>query len=681
MKKSCILLILLLSSLDMNAVMADGIPRDVIQSDGSLLTLCQYGDENFHFLMTQDGFVVKESEKGGYYYAFVDSLRLLPTTILAHNPKIRNNNEKQYLKIRLQRKYDDYLLDILREIYRSKMISSNIRRIQKKDRGIGVCQPYIGNKKGLVILVEFPNLQMTSPTANSDFDKMFNEVGYSENNHVGSVHDYFFDQSYGKFNLTFDIVGPVMVSHNYGYYGSDAINGNNDMNVREMISEACILADEIVDYKDYDWDDNGIVEQVFLIYAGYGQATGGATNTIWPHEYYLAEDLFLDGVKIYQYACSNEIFKGGNDRTDILMGIGTACHEFSHCLGLPDFYDTDYSGAFGMSYWSLMNSGSYNGPNGIGEVPCGYSAYERWFSGWLDFIDIEKSQKIESIPNLGDSPVALKIINEGNQDEYYTLENRQAEKWFKYVSRYKGQHGLLVIHVDYDENAWASNTVNPSIRHQRMSPIVADNSYGQSESDLAGDLFPGKYNVTEMTNTSHKDYGGMLFNENLDGSNNMNKSLLNIKEEDGSVSLNVIFNNEIPTPIAVAASDITQNSFKAKWISNGIVDSYSIEMEVIKSLKPFVSEKIIIDDIYQTEYLVIDLDAESCNYKVRANKGNLYTEWSNTIEVLFRDDISSICNVENDKSRIVPLYSLDGKKRHSLRKGGVYVKKGCKYMY
>ena len=116
MKKSCILLILLLSSLDMNAVMADGIPRDVIQSDGSLLTLCQYGDENFHFLMTQDGFVVKESEKGGYYYAFVDSLRLLPTTILAHNPKIRNNNEKQYLKIRLQRKYDDCLLDILREI-------------------------------------------------------------------------------------------------------------------------------------------------------------------------------------------------------------------------------------------------------------------------------------------------------------------------------------------------------------------------------------------------------------------------------------------------------------------------------------------------------------------------------------------------------------------------------------
>lgn len=57
-------------------------------------------------------------------------------------------------------------------------------------------------------------------------------------------------------------------------------------------------------------------------------------------------------------------------------GIGTFCHEFSHCLGLPDFYDTNYNGHFGMASWSLMDSGSYNDD---GYTPIGYSAYEKEF--------------------------------------------------------------------------------------------------------------------------------------------------------------------------------------------------------------------------------------------------------------------------------------------------------------
>ena len=43
----------------------------------------------------------------------------------------------------------------------------------------------------------------------------------------------------------------------------------------------------------------------------------------------------LDGVTVDTYACGSELM-GISGKT--LDGIGTMCHEYSHCLGLPDFY-------------------------------------------------------------------------------------------------------------------------------------------------------------------------------------------------------------------------------------------------------------------------------------------------------------------------------------------------------
>lgn len=672
MKSYVLTLFLTFALVQTHAVPADRVARNITQPDGSTLMLRQIGDENIHYFLTMDGFVIKEGEDGGFYYAVIKDGLLCSSSVLSHNEGMRDISEKMFVAKRLDEDYDAQILVTIREVHQQMVAKNNVRRLSARNRTLGIPTTYIGKKRGLVVLVEFPDLQMSSQTANSEYSRMFNESGYSENNHVGSVHDYFFDQSYGKFDLSFDVVGPVTVSRKYGYYGSDSMSGYNDMNVGEMIVEACKLADEFVDYKNYDWDSDGKVDQVFIIYAGYGQATGGASNTIWPHESYLAEDLTLDDVIISQYACSNEIYKGGNGEKDMLMGIGTACHEFSHCLGLPDLYDTDYSGAYGMSYWSLMNSGSYSGPNSIGEVPCGYSAYERWFAGWLEFIDLESSQKVEPFPCLENAPIAYRIKNEGNENEFFTFENRQPNKWFKYISQYEGMHGMLVVHIDYDVKAWVRNKVNPTPRHQRMSPVVADNSYGLSYSDLAADLFPGYGNVTELTNNSHEDYGGMLFNKNTDGTYHINKSILNIREGEGDVSFDVIFNDEIPTPYAIEASDITDKSFTAKWISNGNADSYAIELEIIKNVKPFMLEKVIIDDICQTEYAINNLDALYCNYRVRANKGDLHTEWSNMIEVVLRD-YSGVNSLKVDKTLSPQLYSINGYKIDVPQKGAIYI--------
>lgn len=661
----------------MLAVPADGLERSISQPDGKWVTICQYGDEHLHFMMTLDGFLVMENEEGGICYANYKDRKISSTDILAHDLNQRTKEEKMYLAERLCVGYEDIVLDSLRMQHLHLLYDANARRNLKIQRVLGGLTTYTGSRKGLVILVNFANLEMSSQTASQDYNRMFNEPGYADNSHVGSVHDYFSDQSYGLFDLTFDVVGPVTVSRNYGYYGSDSMSGYNDINVSEMIVEACRLVDEYVDYRNYDWDADGEVDQVYIIYAGYGQATGGAKNTIWPHESYLSESLTLDNVRISQYACSNELY-GSIGTQHTLMGIGTACHEFSHCLGLPDLYDTNYSGAFGMSYWGLMDRGSYNGPKGIGEVPCGYTAFERWFTGWLDFTDIEKSQKIEGLPCLEAQPVAYRIVNDGNNNEYYTLENRQPDKWFSYVAQHNGLHGLLVTHIDYNLNAWSTNKVNSMPTHQRMSPVVADNSYGKSYANLAGDLFPGAQNVTELTNTSHLDYGGTLFNENYDGSYHMNKSILSIQEAEGAISFDVIFYDELPTPVALMPSDITRNSFRALW-SAGAAESFTLELELIKSLKPYIREATLIENILDTEYIVSDIDAMYCNYRVRANKGNLHTEWSNMVSVSM-DDYDGISGLRVQEIPSATLYNLNGMNLIQPRKSEVYIKNNKKYL-
>lgn len=580
----------------MVAVPALHKPIKIMQRDSSFVEVYLLGDEFCHSYFTKDNIPVAMGDDGSFYHVGLVNGELKLSTILVHEKNDRNKEEIQFVNDNTEsvKKY-------LSANWTEKIEKANAERFSRhytkaKTRAIGVPTEYKGDKKGIVILVNFANKEMTVSNANKLFDRMFNEVGYNENGALGSVHDYFYDQSYGQFNLTFDVVGPVNVSKNYGYYGSNGtgLNGT-DINAGEMIVEACKLADDFVDFSDYDWDGDGEVDQVLVIYAGYGEATGGAKNTIWPHEsqlkYQSCGTVTLDGVTINTYACSCELF-GGSGET--LNGMGTACHEFSHCLGLPDLYDISYSGGFGMSYWDLMAAGSYCGPNGYGEAPSGFTSYERQFAGWLDFTELNQPCVINKMPDIGETPVAYAIYNDNNRDEFFILENRQNSKWFTYVNKYKDIHGLLVSHVDYDETAWKNNRINNSPNHQRLSIVPADMSYGtlftsegstryySDENELAGDLFPGRANVAELTNTSHEQTGGILYNVNTDGSYYMNKPITKIKEKDGLVSFYFMGGIYVPVPMVLEATEITGNSFTANWDKVAEADSYSVELSVMK---------------------------------------------------------------------------------------------------
>ena len=418
---------------------------------------------------------------------------------------------------------------------------------------------------------------MQSAHDNAEWNDFFNKVGYNTLGNTGSVHDYFYSQSYGQFDLSFDVVGPVTVSKNMADYGANDEKGN-DKDPGGMIYEACKLAADKVNFADYDWDGDGEVDQVFVIYAGHSEATKPELipNTIWPHEWNLhaaGYSLTLNGVRINTYGCTAELNDYG--RTD-MAGIGTACHEFSHCLGLPDIYDTSGGDCFGMDMWDVMDYGSYAGN---GYRPVGYNTYQRWVSGWMQPDVLSKPTDVYDLPALSDSPKSYVIYNDYKPREYFILENRQKTGFDTELP----SHGLLVIHVDYYSLIWEDNAVNTDSSHPRFSVVAADND--RSKNTLEGDTYPGTSGNTSLTDSSQP--ATILFNGNSSvGTTSLGKPVTNISESsDGLISF--LFMGGAPSvPTELSSVQTSATSFRASWNEVESADCYNLQLEELGRVSP-----------------------------------------------------------------------------------------------
>ncbi len=424
---------------------------------------------------------------------------------------------------------------------------------------------YIGTKKGLIILVQFSDKAFASGHDKTLFNRIANERGFiSSDGFKGSVRDYFYDQSYGVFDLTFDVVGPVTLKHPYSYYGANDNNGD-DAHPGQMVAEACKAIADSVNYADYDWNDDGYVDQVYVLYAGEGEASSNDEDTVWPHEWDLADSdygssLSIDGKSINTYACGNEIYSNKID------GIGTICHEFSHCLGLPDLYDTNYGGNYGTGDWDIMCMGSYNGNS---FVPAGYTSYERMECGWLKPTVLKEDTAVSALQPLNATGDAYIIYNAANSNEYYLIENRQLSSWDADLPG----RGVLIYHVDYNSNVWYNNVVNTSGsgRHQRLTIFHADNdddfsywsSRAQSYSKMTESTDPYPYNSNDSLTNSSKP-AAKLYNANTDGSYYMNRSIKDIKQNaDNTASFN-FSTYSASVPVVVSTTDtLFHESFDA----------------------------------------------------------------------------------------------------------------------
>lgn len=586
----------------LSAIPAKPGKHKVIQPDGTELTIMVRGDENFHFICTEDGLPVVKDVNGTYCYATLSTdKKIVATTQEAHNIDNRSAKELNFLK-----GYNTEA-NTVRSLGKERTTQRNMHRIERlakrgivdrsgkvltKDmsgawggEGIGVT----GKRKGLVILVNFKDVKMQSKHTQEEWKKYFNEEGYNKNGNSGSVHDYFKAQSYGQFDLEFDVVGPVTVSKNMAAYGSNDENGD-DKDPGGMVYEACKLADPQVNFADYDWDGDGEVDQVYLVYAGYGEAATYPlkTDNIWQHEWNLDVQnysLYLDGVKINTYGCSSEL--NGNYGTD-MDGIGTACHEFSHCMGIPDLYDTMYSGNFGMGSWDIMDTGSYGGD---GYKPVGYNTYEKWVSGWMQPTELKSACYVKDLKPLSESPESYIIYNEKTPTEYYLLENRQLSG---NDTELPG-HGLLVIHIDYDKSAWNNNTINNYASHQRFTIVPADNKL--TDKTLQGDPYPGTSMNTQLTDTSIP--AAKLFNSNTDGRKYLGKPVTDIAEQDRMISFTFMGGASVETPGTTAPAKVTDDGFILSWGNVEDADSYNVELRK-KSENASAAESIKIEEDFTT---------------------------------------------------------------------------------
>lgn len=430
-----------------------------------------------------------------------------------------------------------------------------------------------GKHRGLVILMQYTDAAFVTPDVKTVYQRFFNEQGYKDGGMTGSVRDYFLEQSYGNLEIDFDVVGPYTTNYGMAYYGANE-DGKKDNRAPYMIAEAVDAASKEVDFTNYDWDNDGEVDQVFVIYAGYNEAQGANENTIWPHEYSLAATGMTrtyNGKTINTYGCTSELRGSGRMGDAVLDGIGTACHEFSHCLGLPDMYDTSGGDNYTMDSWDIMSSGSYNDNS---RTPAGYTAYERWFSGWLEPKEINTKTQIKDMEPITQSPEAYILYNDGNKNEYYLLENRQPTGF----DRGLPGHGLLVVHVDYDENRWETNSINQDGNHQRMNVIPADNSMRISSADVAGDTWPGTSGNTALTNVSTP--AATLFNMNTDGSYFMNKAIENITENADNQTVSfVLCRPELAVPQPLEGKETGVNGeFTISWTAVDDAASYEVEL-------------------------------------------------------------------------------------------------------
>lgn len=579
------------------AVPAKRVKRQVQQPDGSVLTVMLRGDENFHYTSTEDGQPLVQRADGAYCYATLDSNgKLTASAQVAHDVESRGAAELSFLnyytaesqKVRslgMERAKQRNARRMARLANRGVVDASGkpVRRVMAGatgGEGIGVT----GKRKGLVILVNFKDKKMQSKHTQAEWNDYFNKVGYNKYGNNGSVHDYFYAQSYGKLDLEFDVIGPVTVSKNMASYGANDAQGN-DIDPAGMIKEACELAyaKEKMDMSQYDWDGDGAVDQVYVIYAGYGEAAGGDANTIWPHEWDIqggGYSLVLGGQRIRTYACSSEL-NGGSGT--YISGIGTACHEFSHCMGIPDFYDTAGGGCFGMDAWDLMDYGSYGGD---GYEPTGYNTYEKWVSGWIEPTILTAPCYIKNMKPLSDAPEACVVFNEANKNEYYIFENRQ----LKGTDVALPNHGMLVIHVDYDQKVWFDNEVNNTSNHQRFTVVPADNKL--TSETVTGDTYPGTTKSTELTDTSKP--AATLFNANSDGRKFLGKPVTEITEKDGLISFTFMggVNLDAPQPKVM---NMTETSFTGGWNAVDGAESYTVELRE-KSTQPSVDKAVKVSE-------------------------------------------------------------------------------------
>lgn len=520
----------------------------ITQSDGSQLTIRLHGDEHYSWYSTTDDVLLVQVGKNYYVAQVEEDGTLKATPQLAHNAGERGTVEEQVINNQNKEKF-------------LNLLNAEPQALAKP---IGTVTPayfpHTGSPKALVILVEFQDVKFKTSDPVATFTHYLKgaegEAAPEANNayvtkgmvNYGSVSQYFNDMSQGKFTPQFDIVGPVTVSKNSAYYGGN-IGKATDVNFAQMIAEACKSVSSKVNFADYDQNNDGYVDLVYVIYAGYSESLGGnSSDCLWPksgtNEFYeLGTNnlLKLNGKRICRYGINNELNASPTVEEEkfngmkLLNGIGLFCHEFSHTMGLPDLYPTVEASRVdnqNPEYWDLMDGGEYTYS---GYFPTPYSPWEMDVMGWTTPVELGDDAKQVILNSYASDRKAYKIY--GENDEYLLIQNIQTDGWWRGITKAFNTTGMLVWRIDYP---YPTVSLNNRLNNEIGKPnvmivpadgyVISDYNHGKGKQwtddqynlSLQGDPFPGATKKTELLSIK-------LNNSTL------KKPFYNIKETDDGV--------------------------------------------------------------------------------------------------------------------------------------------------
>ncbi len=523
--------------------------------DGTTLSIRMYGDERFHYLTTLDGYVIAQKEDGFYYYVDFSSTgaRVLSDV------RVNDYGRRDALETTFLRKRSKGIPASFRA--RAKM--QNAERERKDIQKVFVAK---GSPKALVVLVEFEDVKFQTSSPQQAFNDLLNQKGYSANGGIGSVRDYYRDNSYGQFDPEFVVVGPYNLGKPMAYYGKNDAYGN-DVRMEDFVKDACQkVVDNGVSLKQFDTDGDGILDNVFIYYAGYNEAELGPDESIWPHRASIV--LYhhtVDGMILADYACTSELQGNSGNR---MAGIGTFCHEFGHVVGLMDAYDTDYDEngeGPGLYELSLMSSGNYS--NGGCTPPC-LTAVERMMAGWLEPEELTRAGSYNLVPISENKAYFYTTDTDG---EIFILEYRDQKGWDAFI---KGA-GLLIYQVDRSDNwvngvkakeRWFQNTINCIKAHPCMR-IIPANGVVEASFSSPGMFYPGSLSKTEA---QPKPWSGI----------ELGKGLSNISQRGNEISFDFYLAESVGLTGVVT-------DMKGELLSGVRIVLKAVE-EVVKSTVPFV---------------------------------------------------------------------------------------------